>query len=201
MLLALLLQQLLKQSRLQRFVTGSGACMILGMVVNLLIFIASAVMPLAGQLTLSENSAGAGVHDLIYFGLLPPIIFEAGFHMRKRNFFANIGAVLGYALAGTLLAIISTGALTYGLSAGGLLQTRFTLSQAMVFGALISSTDPVATLGILKNVNAAPLLHDLIFGESALNDALSIVFFDLFRARCLDEQIYHFLHVCMHANN
>ena len=50
----------------------------------------------------------------------------------------------------------------------------------MLFGSLISSTDPVATLSILRSVNAPPLLYDLIFGESALNDALSIVFFNAF---------------------
>jgi len=53
--------------------------------------------------------------------------------------------------------------------------------QAMLFGSLISSTDPVSTLGILKSVGAPPLLYDLVFGESALNDALSIVLFNIFR--------------------
>ena len=42
------------------------------------------------------------VHDIIYYGLLPPLIFEAGFTMRKRKFFANFGAIMVYAVAGTL---------------------------------------------------------------------------------------------------
>jgi len=57
----------------------------------------------------------------------------------------------------------------------------------MLFGSLISSTDPVATLAILKSVGAPPLLYDLVFGESALNDALSIVLFNIFRRRCQKE--------------
>jgi len=62
-----------------------------------------------------------------------------------------------------------------------------TLSQSMLFGSLIASTDPIATLSILKAVNAPPLLFDLIFGESALNDALSIVLFNVFRELCEKE--------------
>ena len=186
LIVALLLQEALKHLRVSRaFISGSGACMLLGMAVNLSLFLASQVLPLTGQLSLSDSVAGSGAHDVIYYGLLPPIIFEAGWHMRKRNFFANIGATLGYALAGTLIAVVSTGALVYAISqsSAGMIKTRFTLAQSMVFGSLISSTDPVATLGILKNVNAAPLLNDLIFGESALNDALSIVFFNVFLAQ------------------
>ena len=182
LLIALLVQQGLRRlPGVQRVVTGSGACILLGAAVNLLALLVSKCLGYNSTLTLGETAAGSGVHDVIYFGLLPPIIFDAGFHMRKRNFFANIGATLGYAVLGTLIAILTTGGLIFALSHAGLLQTGLTLAQAMLFGSLISSTDPVATLGILKHVQAAPLLHDLIFGESALNDALSIVFFAVFR--------------------
>ena len=73
------------------------------------------------------------------------------------------------------------------LSDAGFLWTRLSLPQAMCFGALISSTDPVATLSTLKQSRATPLLYDLVFGESALNDALSIVLFGVFRAHLHDE--------------
>jgi NhaP-type Na+/H+ or K+/H+ antiporter len=48
-----------------------------------------------------------------------------------------------------------------------------------MFGALISSVDPVATLSILgdENIRADPLLYSLVFGESVLNDAVAIVLF------------------------
>ena len=51
------------------------------------------------------------VHDLIYYALLPPIIFEAGFTMRKRKFFANFASILLLAVVGTLIAILVTGGL------------------------------------------------------------------------------------------
>jgi len=46
-----------------------------------------------------------------------------------------------------------------------------------MYGAAISSIDPVATLAILHNANAPPVLYSLVFGESVLNDAVAIVLF------------------------
>jgi sodium/hydrogen exchanger 8 len=50
---------------------------------------------------------------------------------------------------------------------------------SLMFGALISSVDPVATLSILgdENIRAHPLLYSLVFGESVLNDSVAIVLF------------------------
>ena len=63
------------------------------------------------------------------------------------------------------------------------------VQEALLFGALISATDPVATLAVFKQVFGledkefleAPLLYDLVFGESVLNDAVAIVLFHNFR--------------------
>ena len=186
LLCALLLQQALKSLEcVQNVLTGSGICMLIGCAFNSLLYL---IGRFGGQFSQGQLSlmapTGSLTHDVIYFGLLPPIIFEAGFHMRKRKFFANFDAIFGYAVLGTMLALATTGGFVYALTshAGtpGVIWTGLRLPQAMVFGALISSTDPVATLGILKHVSATPMLHDLIFGESALNDALSIVFFNVF---------------------
>lgn len=95
------------------------------------------------------------MHDIIYFGLLPPIIFEAGFVMRKRSFFANFGTILLYSVVGTLLSVLCTGGLTYALSVSGAIQ-GLTFSESLLFASLISSTDPVATLSILKTVRGLP---------------------------------------------
>jgi sodium/hydrogen exchanger 8 len=56
--------------------------------------------------------------------------------------------------------------------------------EALLFGALISSVDPVATLSIMGNpeLNCDPLLYSLVFGESVLNDAVAIVLFKTFAA-------------------
>ncbi|KAL1514918.1 hypothetical protein AB1Y20_003998 [Prymnesium parvum] len=134
-------------------------------------------------------SQSAFVHDIIYYLLLPPIIFEAGFTMRKRKFFANFGRILLYAILGTLIAILAAGGMLFALVHAGAIGTEFTFNELMLFASLISSTDPISTLATLKAVHAQPPLEDLIFGESALNDALSIVFFNVFRALCRQEAI------------
>ena len=117
---------------------------------------------------------------MIYYGLLPPLIFEAGFTMRKRKFFANFGTIFLYAVIGTLIAIVATGTLLWALNLDGSIDPNLNVNHFMLFGALISSTDPIATLGILKSAGANPLLYDLIFGESALNDCIAIVVFHIF---------------------
>ena len=49
------------------------------------------------------------------------------------------------------------------------------LTDALAFGALISAVDPVATLAIFSAMDVEPTLNMLVFGESILNDAVSIV--------------------------
>ena len=122
--------------------------------------------------------------ELFLYILLPPIIFEAGFTLSKRHFFGNLGTILLFAVVGTLastfvigqtlVAVGSTG--TFRSSSGRADALDFsTPLDAYLFGALISATDPVATLSIMGAVNADPVVYTLVFGESVLNDAVAIV--------------------------
>ena len=184
MIAALLTQQYLKSSSvLGSLLTGVSSVMILGACLNVLALLVTRPLHLFNGNELPiVMSSNRGAHDLIYFGLLPPIIFEAGFHMRKHRFFAEFGTILGYAILGTLIAIIVTGTLVWALAQHHrVLWTDFTLTQSFVFASLISSTD-------LKSVQANGLLSDLIFGESALNDALAIVAFDIFLRQAKAQQ-------------
>ena len=61
------------------------------------------------------------------------------------------------------------------------LSRSLTLGHCLLFAALISPTDPVATLSVLREVHAPPILRNCIFGEATLNDALSIVVFHVIR--------------------
>lgn len=106
--------------------------------------------------------------------LLPPIIFESGYNLHKGNFFQNIGSILVFAIFGTAISAFVIGAGIYLL---GLAQVAYRLSfvESFAFGSLISAVDPVATVAIFHALDVDPVLNMLVFGESILNDAISIV--------------------------
>jgi sodium/hydrogen exchanger 8 len=121
--------------------------------------------------------------EFFFFVLLPPIIFEAGYSLKKKNFFSNFSTILLYAVAGTLVSTIVVGMGTYALAyMGWIAMDGSSPLESLLFGALISAVDPVATLAIIGNpeLDCPPLLYSLVFGESVLNDAVSIVLFKSF---------------------
>eukprot|EP00455_Lapot_gusevi_P025419 TRINITY_DN2672_c0_g1_i9.p1 TRINITY_DN2672_c0_g1~~TRINITY_DN2672_c0_g1_i9.p1 ORF type:complete len:496 (+),score=109.12 TRINITY_DN2672_c0_g1_i9:178-1665(+) len=131
--------------------------------------------------------------EIFFFILLPPIIFDAGYTLKRKNFFRNFGSILTFAVLGTLVSTIVIGYGLYGIAKTGIIPLNSsTPLECLVFGALISATDPVATLSILgsKQIDAPPLLHSLVFGESVLNDAVAIVLYKTFEG-FLDEDFTH----------
>lgn len=106
--------------------------------------------------------------------LLPPIIFESGYNLHKGNFFQNIGSILVFAIIGTTISALVIGAGIYLL---GLADVAYRLNfmESFAFGSLISAVDPVATVAIFHALDVDPVLNMLVFGESILNDAISIV--------------------------
>jgi NhaP-type Na+/H+ or K+/H+ antiporter len=111
----------------------------------------------------------------VYMDLfLPPIIFYAGFSIKKKHFFENIGAlmslgVLGTAVNAALLAVAAeVGLRVFGLAA------HERVGNALALGALFAATDSVAALSAL-DAATYPGLHALVFGEAVTNDATAIV--------------------------
>uniref|UniRef100_K3WWX7 Sodium/hydrogen exchanger n=1 Tax=Globisporangium ultimum (strain ATCC 200006 / CBS 805.95 / DAOM BR144) TaxID=431595 RepID=K3WWX7_GLOUD len=125
------------------------------------------------------HSAGLDPQTL-FFGLLPPIILEAGFNTQRKGFFSNFSAILLLAVVGTLIATFATGGILIYLGRVGVI-TELTSAEAFLYGSLISAIDPVATLLVFKKSEAPSLLFNLVFGESVLNDAAAIVIFTLFK--------------------
>ncbi|CAK9111905.1 unnamed protein product [Durusdinium trenchii] len=124
---------------------------------------------------------------VLFCVLLPPIIFDSGFRMRGAFFWANIDKIMVLAFVGTLLSSLVVGFLLVAVS--GILPfapdapdgpSSISLPEALSFGALISATDPVTTLAIFEQLQVDPHLFNVVFGESVLNDAVSIVLFHSF---------------------
>ena len=159
-------------------VSESGVAMLLGMAVG-------------GFMELGDADNAAAIsfkEEFFFYGLLPPIILEAGFSMKRRQFFSNFSTILLLAVVGTLVATFVIGSI---ISASGYLPS----SEAFVYAALISAVDPVATLSVFKKVGAPEQLFNVVFGESVLNDAVAIVLyqiFDSFRPKQGEEDSFNF---------
>ncbi|XP_005237778.2 sodium/hydrogen exchanger 9 isoform X1 [Falco rusticolus] len=117
----------------------------------------------------------------IFFNiLLPPIIFHAGYSLKKRHFFRNLGSILTYAFLGTAISCIVIGLIMYGfvkamVRIGQLKGWEFHFTDCLFFGSLMSATDPVTVLAIFHELHVDTDLYTLLFGESVLNDAVAIV--------------------------
>ncbi|CAK9145514.1 unnamed protein product [Ilex paraguariensis] len=114
--------------------------------------------------------------DLFFIYLLPPIIFNAGFQVKKKQFFRNFMTITLFGAVGTLISfvIISLGAIILfkKMNMGSL-----ELGDYLAIGAILSATDSVCTLQVL-NQDETPLLYSLVFGEGVVNDATSVVLFN-----------------------
>ncbi|GAY35436.1 hypothetical protein CUMW_016370, partial [Citrus unshiu] len=98
---------------------------------------------------------------------------QSGFSLSPKPFFSNFGAIVTFAIFGTFLASMVTGILVY-LGGVMFLMYRLPFVECLMFGALISATDPVTVLSIFQELGTDMNLYALVFGESVLNDAMAI---------------------------
>ena len=119
-------------------------------------------------------------NDLFLQIMLPPIVFQAALMIDKRAFRRDIFPILTLAIFGTGFSAIVNGYLTYYLSSWTSHGESLPLLDSLLFGALMSSIDPIATLSILSSLGIlqTDTMYILIFGESLLNDGVSIVLFN-----------------------
>ncbi|VFQ60614.1 unnamed protein product [Cuscuta campestris] len=98
---------------------------------------------------------------------------QSGFSLSPKPFFSNFGAIVTFSIFGTFVASIVTGILVY---IGGVIYIMYKLPflECLMFGALISATDPVTVLSIFQELGTDVNLYALVFGESVLNDAMAI---------------------------
>jgi CPA1 family monovalent cation:H+ antiporter len=136
-------------------------------------FIPSGVIGLLHQLTQSLN-----LNDTLLKGVLCFLLFRGSMRVSWITLREERWLVFWLAFAGTAMACVLTGGLVYGgLSLFGV---AITLSQSLLFGALIAATDPVAALAILSKIGLPKNLETVVDGESLLNDGVAVVFFTIF---------------------
>jgi len=121
--------------------------------------------------------------DTFNFVLLPIIIFTSGFTLRPKSLFFNlIAPIMVLAIVGTLICATIIGGGVYLLMTflPPVATYEVSIYTAMTYGSLLAAIDPVATLSIFVNLKVDPVLSMLLFGESVINDAVSIVLFEVF---------------------
>ncbi|KAF3707201.1 Sodium/hydrogen exchanger 3 [Channa argus] len=120
---------------------------------------------------------------VFFFYLLPQIILDTGYSMPNKLFFGNLGGILVYAIVGTCWNAATLGLSLWGCDKGGAMgDVDIGLLQYLLFGSLIAAVDPVAVIAVFEQVHVNEVLFIMVFGESLLNDGVTVVLFNVFDA-------------------
>ena len=129
-------------------------------------------------ITFEQELAFEVTPELILALFVPPLVFEAAFHLELSQLRDNLIPILILAVPGVVLSTLLVGgivSLGIGLS----------LSLAVIFGALISATDPVAVVAFFRALGVSRRLAVAVEGESLFNDGTAIVVYNIVLAAAL----------------
>lgn len=110
--------------------------------------------------------------ELILAIFVPPLVFEAAFHLNLNELRRNLLSISILAVPGVILTTLIVG----GIVSFG---AQLSLGVALVFGALIAATDPIAVVAMLRQLGVPKRLGVLLEGESLFNDGTAIVTFGI----------------------
>lgn len=145
-----------------------------GLIVSLLVLLlASFHLPAADAAVILLR--GIEFDDFLFQGVLSFLLFAGALGVNTHSLWALRGPVLTFALLSTAISIGVVGAGTFALL--NLLGFDIPLVYGLLFGALISPTDPVAVLGMLKQARVPRKIETLVAGESLFNDGVGVVAF------------------------
>jgi monovalent cation:H+ antiporter, CPA1 family len=113
--------------------------------------------------------------ELLFYLLLPTLIFESAYNINVRRMVEDTPIILILSVIGLLVSTIIIGTALYFLLGFIGIQVPFILT--LLFGALISATDPVAVLALFKEYGAPRRLSLIFEGESLFNDATAVALF------------------------
>ncbi|MFW5721407.1 MAG: cation:proton antiporter, partial [Bacteroidota bacterium] len=108
---------------------------------------------------------------------LPTLIFEAAFAMDVHTFKKSFANAFILAVPGIIVALLLSALVVMAIQFFGIGMSGWTWLIALLFGTVVSATDPVAVVALLKELGASKKLGTLIEGESLLNDGTAIVIF------------------------
>ena len=130
--------------------------------------------------------AGIDFHTTLMDGMLSFLLFAGALHVDWSEMRRGRWAILTLS---TLGVVVSTCIVGFGIQfASGLIGLSIPIAWCLVFGALISPTDPVAVMGIMKDAAVPPTLQATVAGESLFNNGVGVVVFAILLATALSGQ-------------
>ena len=151
---------------------------IIALAASVVILIVDALAPALGlEAAVRQTLTDIEFEDTLMKGVLSFLLFAGALHVDLDTLLSRRWAISLLATVGILTStVIVAGVMFYGFAAFGF---DIPLAYCFVFGALISPTDPVAVLGILKEVDVPETLEAKIAGESLFNDGVGVVLFSV----------------------
>ncbi len=132
-------------------------------------------------LILGNVTGFAGPHltkDLLFLVVLPGLLFEAAFQLHFQEFWKVRVSIFTLAVPGLIVStLVSAGLVWFGVNA--LEPGSILFVEAMIFGALISATDPISVLSLFRTLGVDSRLSVMVEGESLLNDGTAVVIFTI----------------------
>jgi len=158
--------------KLHHIFPESCLLIVVGIIIGFLLFLTS------------EDPPSTLTPDVFFLFMLPPIILDAGYFMPNRLFFDHLGTILLMAVVGTVFNVLTIGTALWSVGQTGLYGEHFTpgILETFLFSSLISAVDPVAVLAVFEEIQVNEILYIVVFGESLLNDAVTVVLYHMFEA-------------------
>ena len=148
--------------------------MLVGLLFSLLLIAISRFFPASKQWAV-ELLTQIDFDKTLLHGMLSFLLFAGALHVNINDLRQQYRIILSLATAGVVISTFIVGILSWGML--DLLGFNISLIYCLLFGALISPTDPIAVLGILKKANTPKSLEIKIVGESLFNDGVGVVIF------------------------
>jgi CPA1 family monovalent cation:H+ antiporter len=120
--------------------------------------------------------------ELLLLLFLPPLLFEAAYHLPFDELRRNAVHIGFLAVVGVCLAVCISGVLAFYAINALAPSKGFTWAHAFLFAAVIAATDPISVLALFKEMGAPKRLYQVVEGESLINDGVAVVVFAIVAA-------------------
>lgn len=172
---------------------GTVAMTLMGAVASIVVILIDAVLPgsrVSGAVT--GFLKDIDFYETLMNGMLSFLLFAGALHVdidylrkgrRQIAILSTIGVVASTLMIGGGLWVLS-----------GIVGIAVPLIWCLVFGAIVSPTDPVAVMGVLKTAKVPPTLQATIAGESLFNDGVGVVVFSILLATAVSGETFSFVH-------